>query len=408
MTKIEWTHYRGPGDVAVKGFTLNPIKGCSHAAYQPVEGGHKRPHPGCTNCYAEGFCARNMHGEGATVGKWDGTIEFYPERLAWPFTKPGMRPRKDGIPIIGFLCSESDTGHEKLDREVDAFRYEGRMRIPLGKVSGIEAWKAINGMMLLANHVIWKDFTKRPDIQRERLERWSPAECWRTIFNARARSILMGSPWLSGLQISADGHASWQGREITCPESWEAAHHIHRYVSVSDQATADSLIPELLRMPAAVRGVSYEPAVGAVDFARVVGTVPSFHDDDWPLRLWACRECNGTGYFQVEPFAVGCEACQGRRVGIDHLIVGGESGPRARPFDLEWARSAIRQGKEAGMPVFVKQVGRKPVCSCSACKQWDCWAHAESIDDSKGGDPIEWPADLRVREQVGLPEVSHG
>jgi len=37
------------------------------------------------------------------------------------------------------------------------------------------------------------------------------------------------------------------------------------------------------------------------------------------------------------------------------VIVGGESGPRARPMDLDWARSLVAQCREAGVPVFFKQ-----------------------------------------------------
>jgi protein gp37 len=74
--------------------------------------------------------------------------------------------------------------------------------------------------------------------------------------------------------------------------------------------------------------------------------------------------------------------------GIQWVIVGGESGYGAREFDIQWARSIIRQCREQGAPCFMKQIGRRPVCSGIPI------AHS----DRKGGDPQEWPEDLRVRE----------
>jgi protein gp37 len=46
--------------------------------------------------------------------------------------------------------------------------------------------------------------------------------------------------------------------------------------------------------------------------------------------------------------------------GISWYIVGGESGPKARPMDIEWARSIVQQCQAAGVPVFVKQLGGYP------------------------------------------------
>lgn len=82
--------------------------------------------------------------------------------------------------------------------------------------------------------------------------------------------------------------------------------------------------------------------------------------------------------------------------GIDWLILGGESGPGARPFRLEHARELIdacfRAG--AGRPaIFVKQLGRDPVDRnpLGGDVRLD-------LADAKGGDPDEWPPDLRIRE----------
>ena len=98
-------------------------------------------------------------------------------------------------------------------------------------------------------------------------------------------------------------------------------------------------------------------------------------------------------------------------MGLDLVIVGGESGPGARPCDVAWIRSIVEQCEEAIVPVFVKQLGAKPI----ARDRWDMteeqfldldaagWtehdgATALRLRDRKGGDPAEWPEDLRVRQ----------
>lgn len=78
---------------------------------------------------------------------------------------------------------------------------------------------------------------------------------------------------------------------------------------------------------------------------------------------------------------------------LSWVIVGGESGPGARPFDIAWARSLIWQCKVAGVACFVKQLGRFP---------YDEVGGRHSLRTSTAmkqhSDPAEWPADLRVRE----------
>jgi protein gp37 len=76
------------------------------------------------------------------------------------------------------------------------------------------------------------------------------------------------------------------------------------------------------------------------------------------------------------------------------VIVGGESGANARPCDLAWIRSIIQQCRTAAVPVFVKQLGSG---------SWK--GGPNGYRDSKGGDPEEWPGDLRVREFPHGPTV---
>lgn len=70
---------------------------------------------------------------------------------------------------------------------------------------------------------------------------------------------------------------------------------------------------------------------------------------------------------------------------IDWVIVGGESGPRARPMHEDWVRAIVSTCRLNGVAVFVKQLG-------------SVWARENGARDGHGGDWSEWAPDLRVRE----------
>jgi protein gp37 len=124
--------------------------------------------------------------------------------------------------------------------------------------------------------------------------------------------------------------------------------------SVEDQRAADERIEHLMRTPATVRFLSCEPLLERIDLAP------------WFTRIRAAV-LGGS---------------------IDWVIVGGESGGGAREMRLDWAQRIVNDCKAAGVAVFVKQLGAKPV---EFLNPWKLRNH-------KGGDPAEWPADLRVRE----------
>jgi protein gp37 len=144
-------------------------------------------------------------------------------------------------------------------------------------------------------------------------------------------------------------------------------------VSVENQQYADERIPHLLRAPAAVRFLSVEPQLGSVDLTRL-------HDDELGAR-WNALE-----------------------MGIHWVIVGGESGHGARPFEVEWARSIVRQCAAADVPVFVKQFGAAPVGLVRVNDNFSTTALLK-LKSKKGGDIDEWPPDLRVREFPKMAEV---
>jgi protein gp37 len=86
-------------------------------------------------------------------------------------------------------------------------------------------------------------------------------------------------------------------------------------------------------------------------------------------------------------------------VGIHWVIIGGESGPGARPCQIEWIADVLDQARAAGVAPFVKQLGSNPtwnhiVPGCSVREKIE----PLKLKDRKGGDMSEWPEELRVRE----------
>ena len=69
---------------------------------------------------------------------------------------------------------------------------------------------------------------------------------------------------------------------------------------------------------------------------------------------------------------------------------------KARPCQVEWIRSVVRQCAAAGVPCFVKQMG-----SVWAREGYDMCHTAGEKWNHKGSNPAEWPEDLQVRELPG-------
>ncbi|TDX25430.1 phage Gp37/Gp68 family protein [Rhodovulum visakhapatnamense] len=111
--------------------------------------------------------------------------------------------------------------------------------------------------------------------------------------------------------------------------------------SIEDQATADARIPRLLATPTAVRFVSAEPLLGPVDLT------PHLHQKRWGCDFGAAR---------------GGGSASGTIPALDWVIVGGESGPRARPMHPDWVRGLRDQCQAAGVAFFFKQWGEWSPC----------------------------------------------
>ena len=154
--------------------------------------------------------------------------------------------------------------------------------------------------------------------------------------------------------------------------------------SVENQAAADERIPWLLQTPAAVRFVSCEPLLGAVDLSQPYVD----YLEGWDVE--AVHVCGGDERVCHRRCP---EAQQYQTERLDWVICGGESGPGARPMKLDWARSLVQQCKSAGVPVFVKQMG-----TVWPKNQYLQGKSLYAYGDTKGHEMKYWPEDLRVRE----------
>ena len=286
--------------------TWNPIRGCSRVS------------EGCRNCYAERvaerFAGQGQPYEGvafpnggrgvdvkleslAKGGKsrgWTGDVHFIPELLEQPLR--WKRPRKI------FVNSMADLFHEKVPIEwiADIFNVMACATVDCGKNHQHveECWCG-------PSHT-FQILTKRPKRMLEILRQLP--EYFAEHFNGDCPC-----------NLAFERKNGWP-----LPNVWLG-------VSVEDQKTADERIPLLLQTPAAVRWVSYEPALTKVDFGQYLS--------------WG-RELDGTRCENDFPYGP-----------IDWLVAGGESGPGARPCHPQWIRIARDQCAAYKIPFFFKQWG---------------------------------------------------
>lgn len=183
-------------------------------------------------------------------------------------------------------------------------------------------------------------------------------------------------------------YAAWSSVSGTSPEvaSWPLP-NVHVGTSIEDQPTADERIPHVLQTPAVVRFISAEPLLADVD-----------------LSLWLEED----GYIDdqyVPP--------------LDWVIVGGESGHGARPLDIAWIAHVVADCRANNVPVFVKQLGAVPMMSEV---EWQAKPNRLlsatnrnrvpegfvplKLYSKKGGVPLEWPEDVRVREFPAVTRVT--
>lgn len=359
MTAIEWTQRPG-----TKGETWNPVVGCT-----PVSAG-------CLNCYAATM-ARRLE----AMGK----AEYLPRVDDWAEARPGegaleLEARTGNAPRI-LRIAELKSGRAVFTGEVRTL--PGRLAEPLG-------WKRprtvfVNSMSDLFHEAVPFEFidrvfavmalcpqhtflvlTKRPERMAEYFYYGGERGRSGVIFQAQ-----IDAATAYDLESTRPGrrYPSEFKKPMQCewplPNVWLGT-------SVENQAAADERIPHLLKCPAAVRFLSCEPLLGPLDLSAFCG-----------------------GPYVGLP---GDRVHDHYNFGIDWAIAGGESGAHARPCDVAWLRSIVRKCRLARVPVFVKQLGARPVFTESV----DGWRVGDGkLADRKGGDPAEWPEDLRVREWPG-------
>lgn len=156
--------------------------------------------------------------------------------------------------------------------------------------------RAVFGVMAQARQHTFQLLTKRPERMREVLTRWQK----------------------HGLTLR-------EGCGVVLPNVWLGT-------SVENQATAIERIPLLIKTPAAIRFLSCEPLLGPVSLVNL------HKPSNWRASL--------SSNTRLEAYKH-----------IDWMIVGGESGPGARPMQPDWARGLRSECQETGTPFFFKQWG---------------------------------------------------
>jgi protein gp37 len=193
----------------------------------------------------------------------------------------------------------------------------------------------------------------------------------------RMRAYSVGFGALTGqeraLRLVRSGIPDYTPTAYVSPLEWPLP-NVWLGVSVEDQATSAARIPLLLQASAAVRFVSCEPLLGPVDLRGIWNYCP---EHDFESGFCVQRRHEGVRW-------------------LDLVIIGGESGPKARPCRVGWIEALIAQSRAAGVSCFVKQLGTNP---------WWPDAVASPIEPALGkcNDPLRWPESLRVRE---MPNVA--
>lgn len=172
-------------------------------------------------------------------------------------------------------------------------------------------------------------------------------------FIQRIFAAMIGTPHhtYQVLTKRADRMADFLNRWVAISLTLKTFKNIWLGVSVENQKAADERIPLLLKTPAAVRFLSCEPLLGPANLNQVtdkglcVGITPD------ALTGQCGHPCKEYMEFQS------CHCTRRPLTKIDWVIVGGESGPKARPMHPKWATDIRDQCQSAGVPFFFKQWG---------------------------------------------------
>jgi len=179
--------------------------------------------------------------------------------------------------------------------------------------------------------------------------------------------------------------------------------------TTEDQKWLEKRMPHLMACKAKTRFISHEPALGDIDLSEWIKPVrvcQHCRDEEPGIGSDECPKCGGDmialwGREQFDHWVDGTRySVPGRLEAEDGpplhwVITGGESGGQPREYRTNWARSVRDQCREAGVPVFIKQMGANPV-------EYDddgrLVRRLKLVDARHGEDMDEWDSDLRVRE----------
>lgn len=283
-THIEWTDA-----------TWNIVTGCEVVS------------PGCTNCYAMKLAGTRLKHHpsraGLTIDTKAGPVWNGQTRVNWEWID---QPLAWARPRMIFVCAHGDLFHASV---------------------AFDDIAQIYGVMIAAHHLRGHTFqvlTKRSARARELLNR---ADFWDAA-NAYASMVIMErvDP-LDRRSTDARATCDDYGPEAPPPGIWLG-------VSGENQHWLMQRGCDLVETPAAVRFLSLEPLLGALDPEPFL----------LPVRQWS------TGWLNNYPLSYPEHR-------VDWIIAGGESGPGARPMHPDWARSLRDQCAAAGVPFFFKQWG---------------------------------------------------
>jgi len=270
----------------------------------------------------------------------------------------GKPSKYDGLVKIGPAGDPCWTGEGLFDEEALALplRWKAPRRIFVDSMSDLffdaftnEQIAAVFGVMAACPQHTFQVLTKRSRRMREWFEwlRSSSEDSFtmqqRGIAAApnTARALLDAAYEYLGEKWKPELDTAWRRLE---DDPWPLP-NVWLGVSVEHQDAADERIPELLRMPAAVRFLSCEPLLGPLDIAPYLygGRHPTC-----PRCLFSTNRLSTTS-------CPNDSTPLGPDIAIDWAIAGCESGPGARPCDVAWLRSLRDQCAEADVPFFLKQ-----------------------------------------------------
>lgn len=189
-------------------------------------------------------------------------------------------------------------------------------------------------------------------------------------------NLIAGTPnldWLLLTKRIGNAHAMLDevaGRSFGLPErtDWKPLPNVWLGATIVNQHEADRDIPKLLSTPAARHFLSMEPLLGPVDLRHLTcgeSEVDALKPDTWEDAIERWRDTDEDWIEQFEDwFDVNLSngPTGPMHAGIDWVIVGGESGPGARPMHPDWASNLREQCQAAGVPLIFKQWGEwKPI-----------------------------------------------